>query len=308
MNNLNTPSQMSKLKQFTIKATIPTGQYANIQPEITVEAESFDDAKAVAMLHIEQLHAQYGSVPLNVNTGGDWETLRSFNENVDVLFNPVTHKYEYEGEPLMSASGFVEKYTPKFDKVGMSEKCAPKWGVPANEIQEIWTDNGAGAGSFGTAVHLVLENYFKHKKAGEIIQEKKQLEENYAIPNHPFLRRLVLDLERLLVDFKGETHQEVLVSSVKENYCGLVDRLLVTGDKTCRVQDYKITYDIEKPGTKFLEPFSDLSPTKLSKYLIQLSFYANLLEKSGWTVEGLDIFNFDGEWHHHELKQLKVLT
>lgn len=48
-----------KLLTYTLKAVIPTGQYANIQPEITVQAESMEQAERVVMPYIETLFARY---------------------------------------------------------------------------------------------------------------------------------------------------------------------------------------------------------------------------------------------------------
>jgi hypothetical protein len=48
-----------KLVSFTMKAIIPTGVYANIQPEITVEAETLEQANNYVMPYIESLYAKY---------------------------------------------------------------------------------------------------------------------------------------------------------------------------------------------------------------------------------------------------------
>jgi len=48
-----------KLITYTVKAVIPTGMYANIQPEITVEASSIEVAERAVMPHIESLFAKY---------------------------------------------------------------------------------------------------------------------------------------------------------------------------------------------------------------------------------------------------------
>jgi hypothetical protein len=48
-----------KLISYTLKATIPTGQYANIQPEITVSADTIEHAERAVMPYIETLFAKY---------------------------------------------------------------------------------------------------------------------------------------------------------------------------------------------------------------------------------------------------------
>ncbi len=48
-----------KLISYTLKAVIPTGQYANIQPEITVQAATIEAAERAVMPYIETLFAKY---------------------------------------------------------------------------------------------------------------------------------------------------------------------------------------------------------------------------------------------------------
>lgn len=48
-----------KLVSYTLKAVIPVGQYANIQPEVTVQADSIEAAERAVMPYIETLFAKY---------------------------------------------------------------------------------------------------------------------------------------------------------------------------------------------------------------------------------------------------------
>lgn len=48
-----------KLISYTLKAVIPVGQYANIQPEVTVQALSIEAAERAVMPYIETLFAKY---------------------------------------------------------------------------------------------------------------------------------------------------------------------------------------------------------------------------------------------------------
>jgi hypothetical protein len=57
-----------KLIRYTVKATIPTGAYANICPEVVVEAETLEQAERAVMPHIEALFAKYregGEIKVN---------------------------------------------------------------------------------------------------------------------------------------------------------------------------------------------------------------------------------------------------
>lgn len=48
-----------KLVSYTLRATINTGPYENLSPEVTVEAESLQEAHEVAMNHIAGLFRKY---------------------------------------------------------------------------------------------------------------------------------------------------------------------------------------------------------------------------------------------------------
>lgn len=294
------------LKEYTIKATIPTGNYANIQPEITVTADSIEQARDLALPHILRMFEEFSETPLKQR--GICEKLMSFNENVEIDFDRQAHTYTYNGKRLESASAFVDRHSKPFDKLAISNKCSASWGIPQDTILSLWESNGNASAGFGTSIHAALEHYFKYRDIGKTILEKSKKDENAALPNHPLLRQIILGLEKIDTQ-PGEEMQEVLVSNVEMGYCGLVDKLKILDSKKkiCRVQDYKVVYDIDKKGDKLLSPFSELSPTKLSKYQIQLSFYANLLAMSGWQVEGLDIFAFSEEWHKYPLEVLKVI-
>ena|SRR3990172_13275143 len=54
-----TPSAPLVLVKYTLKAIIPTGPYANIQPEITVEGLTIDESKALILPHIDGLFKEY---------------------------------------------------------------------------------------------------------------------------------------------------------------------------------------------------------------------------------------------------------
>lgn len=47
------------ISSFTIKATIPTGAYANIQPEIVVNDVTFDDIEKLIMPKIDEMFIKY---------------------------------------------------------------------------------------------------------------------------------------------------------------------------------------------------------------------------------------------------------
>lgn len=228
--------------------------------------------------------------------------LTSFNEDIEILFDEEKHKYLHGKKRLKSATGFVKDYESSFDKERISGICSDNWGIPQKDILAMWDSNGNAAAMFGTSIHAVMEHYYTYKEIGAEIQEVAQKEKNAAMPNHPFLQILIAELDEIRVD--GETEQEALISAHKKGVCGLVDDLLIVDrkKKICRIRDYKITFDLLVDKTKLKEPFGYLGSSKLSKNFLQLSFYGCMMLLSDWTVEGVDIYNWDGSWSKHTLE------
>ncbi len=228
--------------------------------------------------------------------------LISFNEKALIWFDEESHTYTYKEEKLSSATRFVKEYEDEFDSNRVAQTCSLNWGEEVEDILTLWDSNGKAASGFGTAIHAVLEHYFTHKAIGARIQLAARKGKNAAMPNHPFLQELITSLETIRTD--GDTRQEVCISMVKNGLCGLVDDLLITdaNKKRCRIRDYKITADILVEGKPLKKPFAYLGSNKLAKNYLQLAFYSYLMSMSGWTVEGIDIFNWNGAWTKYTLE------
>lgn len=55
----------ARLVSFSVSAVIPTQQYGNIQPRIEVTAPTIEEARALAMPHIDELYRAYAEMPLS---------------------------------------------------------------------------------------------------------------------------------------------------------------------------------------------------------------------------------------------------
>lgn len=233
--------------------------------------------------------------------------MNSFNEDgVVINFDEETHTYTYNGQKLKGATTFIKKYIEQFDSEKISKRCETYWKVPAKTIRNAWDLSGDLARHFGTGIHKALEfedryrTYLKPKDGSRCFMIK-----------NPAIRNIVDEFYQLndRLGFKGEIIPEALVSDVENGLCGLADRILVTdwGNKFCRVQDYKVNYDFDVSGNeKFinLPKGVSLPTTKLSKLALQLKQHRTMLEKSGWTVEGVDGFVYDGVWNYYEVNTL----
>lgn len=295
----------TKIKTYVLEATIPISKFGNIRPKIELETDNITEAQKFAMKHIKELYS-YSIEPIYQKKEKK-EILKSFNENVEVKFESIKHNYIYNLIPLLSATTFTKQFYPKFDAEMIAINCEPKWKVKSQNIQDMWSSNGQLARDFGEMIHSALEHYLKFKEIGKIIQENTGKEINSALPKHPFLRMIIEEFEKI-DKYKGESLSEVFITDIKNKRCGRIDKLLITGIQTCRIQDYKINVNSEEEqnSLKAKIPFNELPSNKLTKYQIQLSFYASCLKQSGWNVEGLDIFVYENKWKHYELDILEI--
>ena len=301
-----------KINKLEFKAVIPTRQYENIQPNI--EFGEVDDLKVgldEGMKYIGSLIEQYsehGSLKPTVEVGASKE---SFNESLEVNFEPISHVYTHDGKKLTSATTYIQKYFKKFDRDAVARPTAKAWGVNEQELKDMWESSGKASGALGTLVHEALEHYDNFSKIGATISKKKEEEVNYALPKHPVLKNIIegfIEVNKT----EGKVVAEALITDIKSGLCGHADRILVLDEakKICRVQDYKVNVNSEEESrnNKVLAPFDKLPSNKLSKYQLQMSLYANMLQMSGWTVEGLDAFVYEDEWKHYELEVLDVIN
>lgn len=300
-----------KIKTYKIGAVIPTVQYGNLQPVIEIEGEDLKEMQEVGLNHIKELHSRFSDTQLKETSKSIQESIKmkSWNEDIELEFNEETHEYKHNNKTLQSGSVYASSFYPKFDAKGIAKNCEKSWGVGSSDIISMWNSNGTVSSDFGTVIHKALEHYDNHKKNAVTIAKNKDDQEDRALPKHPILRQIIKSFVELDQP-KGDVETEVLVTDVNDLKCGIIDRLLILdkAKKVCRVQDYKINVGAEEESSnlKAKAPYDELPKNKLTKYQIQLSFYAEILKNSGWTVEGLDVFVLEDEWKHYPLEILEI--
>lgn len=278
--------------KYTITAVIPVAQYANLQPSIEVEADTFEEAHAQAMPHIEQVWAEYGEKPLVPQTQTKFistlqtkQRLKDFFGN-EIDYDAVNHQYSWNGEIYESGSQYASKFEKPFNKEAIAGKMAEKYGVEAQDIIDMWELNGRTSMEFGTAIHSALELYGKHRELAIA------LERDSALHSHPIIRKAVEDF------YKGQggtyAHYEVLIVDYKNKRAGRIDRLLVEGENDYRVQDFKTG--------------AEMKPDKLKVYFKQLGFYSGILEANGAKTRPETVFHYNGTWTTYTKDQLAKET
>ena len=236
----------------------------------------------------------------------DSDDVKSFNEDVVINFNEESHTYTYEGKKLMGATTFIERYIQPFSPYAL-QNCIKYWKLERETIQGAWNLGRDLAALFGSGIHKALEfsdlygSYKKPKDGTRCFNIK-----------HPVLKNIVEEFYILNdeLGFVGDVIPEALVSDAKNGHCALADRVLVTSweDKRCRLQDYKVNIKFKEKGEcKWNDAMPlNLPTTKLSKLAMQLKFQAQMLNKSGWTIEGCDGFVYaENGWEHHEVDMLE---
>lgn len=251
-----------------IKATVrvPTSQYAFLE----LEGAAADIEKMIS------LGNRFAEKKI---TEGEYVEIQTFTGET-VFYNAILHIYkDAHGNPLESGSAYAKSLEKPFDLKRASQAIAKKYALPVEIVADMWARNGDISRTFGTALHLAMEQYNRHKKNGT--------EKEYHLPKHPFLRSAVTTFPLCDADILPE----IMVSDVSRRMVGQIDGLLVEGEKTGVIVDYKSDGDVGK---------------NLPKHFNQLSFYADILRPFGWNIRCLQVWNYTDKWECYESEVLPI--
>ena len=202
-----------------------------------------------------------------------FKKIKTFTGDI-IYYNDDIHVYKNaDGEQLIGASTFKKRFEKPFFVDMFAEKVGNSNGVDKETIKEIWKRNSKISTLFGDTVHKAMEQYWLSKDDGCGYK-------NYHLPKHPIIRNIVESFPQL-----GEqgVQPEVFVSNLETKLVGQIDAINVIDEKEkrCDLWDYKTDADID--------------PKKLRGHFIQLSVYADILRRAGWTVETLTVWNYTGD-------------
>ena len=218
-------------------------------------------------------------------------------------------------EGFLSGSKFPEQFYAPFEEEQILEAMVKKYGVKAEDLKAMWDINSEVSTGYGTAIHAALENYDRNFELGNKVRNyvKKPtkanpdgvLSPNKALNRNPLLQKIVNDFHKL---FGGDyiRFNEEFVWDKGLKLCGSIDRIKVIDLKKriIRIQDFKTDADIHETKYQLTSsPFYHLTQGEdpvmgkelLDYHWLQLSFYAFILIRAGWKVEGLDIYWVNGE-------------
>lgn len=188
----------------------------------------------------------------------------------DLKFDSKKHEYTVGKEILPSVSSLLKKFYATFN--GSPTNTAIRLGISEEEVLQQWKDFCKKRCDIGTEAHLYAET--KDEKINT--EYKKSINDFFnCIPSH-------------IVSFKKELrmyHKDL-------KFAGTCDDIyLNTKTNKFIITDYKTNLDLFKNymGKTLLFPFDHLLDCPYSKYILQLSFYKELFEQTGFEVESLKI-------------------
>ena len=254
--------------QFIMPVT--NQSYTDVRP--LIEGENWEDIKEVATSIARSIGNEKLAATLGNNKAGKEKII---TDQGDLYFDKESHQYEDEaGNKFWTGSTWAHQFEKPFDPQLIAPKVAEKKLTTVDKVIEAWDMKSEVSLSYGTTIHKALECGIKY---GEL-------------PNNPHLATLVQD-------YLDQTHDDDQVSeqfvvSMEDKMCGTIDVLVNKGNKHVIIRDFK-TGDIYKKITltpEAKEFWPDLQSKMISLYQLQLSFYAHILTKMGYKVEGLEIY------------------
>ena len=302
---------MTKVRLKEVEATIPTVQYGNIKPVVEIEGDYTDDARDQALKILKQVSDMTAGQGyafevrgLPVSAGRTVMQANPMKLYTSPLTGETIELQEVNGhkrlEGYMSGSRFPAQFFTPFDAEAVLEAIVKKYNVTASEVAAMWKLNNEASTGYGTAIHAALENYDRNHELGDKVKSVKtfktkpdEVGPNKALSKNPFLKKIVEDFhEKFGGDY--ERINELFIWEDEIKLCGSIDRIKVIDreKRIIRIQDFKTDGDIhDKKYQKAASPFKGvIENTLLGYHWLQLSFYAHIMAKKGWTVEGLDIY------------------
>lgn len=261
---------MAKIKEVQFIIPIPNQPYTDARP--LIEGESWEDIKEVAM----NIASSIGNEKLATTLGNNKRGKEKICTDQGCLYlDRETHEYEDEdGNKFISGSTWAGQFEKPFNAELIAPKVAEKKLTTVEKVLEGWEMKSEVSLSYGTTLHKAIECAIKYNE----------------LPNNPHLAALAQDALDLI---KGqEVSSEQFICSFEDKACGIVDILVNLGDKRVKIVDIK-TGDIYKKISltdQAKEFWPELQQKTISIYQLQLSYYAYILTKMGYKVEGLEIW------------------
>lgn len=296
--------------KYKLGATVPVAQYANLLPEIEVEADTIEEAEKQVLPYIEEFFNRYSEkakIGAPKRAASKSRVLLKDIFGNEIFYDDGLHEYTNSlGEVYLSGSKYASE--DPFDSEYWASEFVKKYGLKEEDkqkIQAMWEINGSASSSFGTALHAAIELYGTYRNLADVIDmdpktgSRKKLDartdKNSSLSKLPYLQEVVkkfFNKER-----SAENAQyEVLVVDHKNKRAGRIDRLLTLPDGSYEIRDMKTNH-------KILKKERDI-------YGKQLSFYGDIILANGAKLgpNPLMLHHWtDNEWKDIPLEKIDTL-
>jgi len=251
-----------------LSAVVPTHQYANLQPEVEVEAETFEQAFAEAESYIKTFWNKY--VEAGKELSSNTIRLRDFfGDEID--YDATTHTYSWNGEKFISGSEYAAE---PFDGAAIATKMAEKVGAKASDILKMWSLKGEASRNFGDSIHKAMQLYEQYGDLSKRLGKTYHLHDNYVLQDA---------VESFYKTHTEKAESEILITDRQAKRAGRVDRLEILGEKHGRISDFKTGKVVKK----------------LPSYFKQCNFYSDIFISHGWKMEPPIIYGWDSKWESY---------
>lgn len=183
---------------------------------------------------------------------------------MSIIFKEDTHQYfnTENGREYLSGTKFLHLFEPPFDKEGISKRVAAKEGKTQQQVLDEWAAISKQACDYGTATHLMMENYIKF---------------NAKDAEFPILYDSFHECVGKDYKFAEAIHSEELVWLDEFEIAGQSDLIIDWKGNEFSIGDFKTNKKIEFYsgfGNRMLAPVDHLSQCQYNLYALQLSLYA----------------------------------
>lgn len=210
----------------------------------------------------------------------------------EVIFEPIEHKYTEikSGKILISVSQLLHLYQKPFDPENhILRACAKRENIKPEELKKRWDFKRDQSCIYGSAVHAEIEYFINTKKIRK--------------SDH---KDIVTDFKKnVFPEFKHSIYSEVLVYSLDLLIAGLSDLVEYNPETNeISISDIKTNESLAKKSyNNLLYPLNYLKDNHISRYSLQLSFYAYLLQLRGFKVKE----NFKIFWVNPENRRIEII-
>ena len=228
-----------------------------------------------------------------------------YSKDKKVKYYDRKHVYKLGKTILTSSTSFLKPYFIPFDPKEVSKKVAGGFkyrnrqkelnGIEITPLekqkatQRYWKNEWKKAAQHGTDTHFLMEEYFKeiNNEPNELIEEHTFEARTYEkfIQGANWLDKYMDAVEPL----EPVAEPEVIIYDEEWGIAGQIDLLverldIQTGEVVYDLVDYKTSKKIDNKnynGDACFEPLQDFESSTYLKYQLQLSLYANILERQG---------------------------